>query len=550
MAKTKTVLGIDIGTVTIKIVEVESVNDTLKLLNYVIFPIPQTYLSENLDENERLDHISNILKEVLKENKIKTSKVCVSIASNAVFTRFVKMPFSDPKKLDRLITFEAQQQIPFPLDEVSWDYQIVGKNEDEEFEVLIAAIKQEHLHRQFQSLSNISLSPAIFDVGSLATYNALLNSQINIDETAIILDIGANPAVMILHHPKGYWVRTLAFSSKGLTQALMKEFNIDYDEAESLKYKGSILNESSLNIVDSQDLNHRINIIITQNVKKLYTEITRSLNFYKAQFCDVNIDRFILAGGGSMLESIQLYLSSKFKINVDYANPFMGMQLAKNISSKDLNDIAYLFCESVGLGLRVTNSCKVEFNLMTISVHIEQTVKKYLKYFYISMIILIITFNYSSFTISRKNNSLQKIKTTITKQHHEINQVKTNLNKEQNKLDQDTKKLLLFKEIADGRGQWLSFLLGIGDTITEKMYLKLFSTSLIQNTSQNHSKTMFWQQKSNNIKIAGVTKDKDDLSLFKDNLTSHKQISEVKIVKAFVDNENNHIEFELNVKLK
>jgi len=550
MAKTETVLGIDIGTVTIKIVEVESLNGKLRLLNYVIFPIPQIHLSDNLDEDTRLEHISNMLKEVLKNNKIKTSKACISVDSNAVFTRFVKMPFSDPKKLDRLITFEAQQQIPFPLDEVSWDYQIVGKNQDEEFEVLIAAIKQDLLQKQFQSLHNISLSPAIFDVGSLATYNALLNSQINVDETAIILDIGATPAVMILHHPEGYWVRTLAFSSKALTQALMKEFNIEYDEAESLKYKGSILNESSLNMTDPTNLDHRINVIITQNVKKLYTEITRSLNFYKAQFCDVNIDRFILAGGGSMLESIQLYLSSKFKINVDYANPFTGMQLAKNISSKDLNDIAYLFCEAVGLGLRASTPCKVEFNLMTMSVHIEQTVKKYLKYFYISMIIFIIAFCYSSFVISRKNELLKEIKTNILKKHQEINKVKTNLSKEQNKLDQDTKKLLLFEEIAKERGSWLNFLLGIGHTITEKMYLKEFSTSFSQNISPSSHQAMLWQQKSKHIKLIGVTKDKDDLSLFKDNLIANKYIQNVKIVKAFVDNENNHIEFELSIELK
>ncbi|OVE74264.1 hypothetical protein BVX93_00345, partial [bacterium B13(2017)] len=349
MLKSKTVLGIDIGSVTIKMVEMENGRNGPVLLKFVIAPISGIEKFDDSDDEKRIAHITALIKTLLKEKKFKSNIAAVSISSRSVFTRFVKMPFSDLKKLDRMINFEAQQQIPFPLEVVSWDYQIVGKNQEEEYEVLIAAIKQDILNKQFQSLNSISLTPMIFDVGALATYNSLLRKQISVEENIIILDLGANPAVMIIHQPNGYWVRTLSYSSISLSQTLMRQFNISYEEAESLKFNGYIINESAMSKMQD-DINFKINCIITQHAKKLYTEIMRSLNFYRTQFVDIKLDRIILCGGGCRLDNIKLYLSTKLKLNVEYANPLQDMEISKSIDLKEINDVSYLFCESIGLG--------------------------------------------------------------------------------------------------------------------------------------------------------------------------------------------------------
>ncbi|EKD26050.1 MAG: Type IV pilus assembly protein PilM [uncultured bacterium] len=544
MLKTNTVLGIDIGSVTIKVVEMEMGKNSPVLVNCAVIPISNTGELEEGNTPAYNERVCAILKNVLKEKKIKSNIAAVSISNRLVFTRFVKMPFSDSSKLEKLINFEAQQQIPFPLEEVSWDYQIVGKNPDEEYEVLIAAIKKDVLDSQFTTLKEASINPVIFDVGALSTYNCLLHSQIAPEEKTIIIDIGANPAVMIIHQPGGYWVRTLSYSSIGVTQSLMKQFNISYEEAESLKLNGYIISENAVPKSDN-DINFKINSIITMNAKKLYTELVRSISFYRSQFADIEFDRIILCGGGCMLDDLKLYMSSKFKVTVDYANPFNNVEISSNLNAKEIKEVSYLFCEAIGLGLRQLLSCRVELNLMTISANIENTLKKYLKYFYILWIIMAFSLGYSIYINKTNLKKLEERKEEILTEHNRLKVLKDRISKETANSLTTENELELLKSISKDRGYWMTFFTNLIALVNNEIYLTRFSLG----TGKDDSTVITWQTKYESVIVAGFADSVAVIDVFKANIANIDIVSDVEMLKASIGADKK-IDFELKLKLR
>jgi len=544
MLKAKTVLGIDIGFMTLKLVEMELSKKGPVLVNYAIAPISDVAELAEKDVLERNQKITALLKNILKDKKIKATSAVVALSSRSIFTRFVKMPFSDPKKLQKLITFEAQQQIPFPLEEVSWDYQVVCKNEDEEFEVLIAAIKQDTLNAQMDVIKKTALTPVIIDVGSMALYNCI-QSQIEPNEKVIILDVGATPATLIIHQPSGYWVRTLSYSSMALTQTLMRTFNISFEESESLKFGGMILNETSTTgsqaLKSSEGVNFKINQILTTHAQKLHAEIMRSLGFYRTQFKDIEFDRIILCGGGSRLNDLRLYLSSKMNMPVDFINPLAGIELDKKVEAKEIQDVAYLFGDAIGLALRQLQPCKVELNLMSVSANIETTFKRYLKYYYFFCFTLFITFGFCIFAINSTLHRLTLSQGKILNEHESLENLKTKIVKEsqQNKiLEQEVS---LFIRVCRGRDFWLQFYLVLNRIIPSQITLTHLSPIRTQQGGAEQNEINF------QISLSGMAENPTILDQFKEKILGLDWVTKVDIVKAAIEG---NVDFELRISLQ
>ncbi|MBN2145450.1 MAG: type IV pilus assembly protein PilM [Candidatus Aureabacteria bacterium] len=542
MLKSKTVLGINIGTLTIKLVEMERRKSGPVIVNYAVAPIPDAFeLNERNAVAERNTRIRDLLKSILKEKKIKGEMAAVSVSNQSVFTRFVKMPFSESKKLEKLIAFEAQQQIPFPLEEVSWDYQVVG-NKEGESEVLIAAIKQDSLNEQLQVFQNTPIIPHIVDIGAMALYSALLQGQIQPNERVIILDIGASPATLLIHHPEGYWVRTLPYSSLSLTQSLMRNFELSYEEAESLKFKGFIMNESSFSR-PSDDINYKINHLITTGAKKLHAEITRTLNFYKTQFNDIEFDRIILGGGGSRLDDLKAYLSSKFRVTVDSACPLQGIEVSSDLDTKEISEVAYLFSEAVGLALRQIGDCKVKLNLMTVAANVESSIKKYLKYFYILCLIVGLGLGMASFFTYNKLQDLSARKDEIIDEDARLQSLKTKIKYEADNNVKLEREARLIKSISKNRNNWLRFYLNLNLVIPPEIYLSGFSTYSSEGKKIEKSS-------SKQVLISGMAPNRSVLDKFQEKLASLEYVQSVEMPKAnFLPDSSNYIDFQFLLTL-
>lgn len=536
MLKSNTVLGVEIGFSTLKVIELEKTRSGLQIVNYAVASLSRSAEEDSSDDATlKSREVSELLKRIIREKKIKARSASVAVSNKSVFTKFVKLPFGDHKNVAKLVAFEAQQQIPFPLEDVSWDYQIIGKSKEDEYEVLIAAIKQTTLQEVLSVFKGTGITPVLMDIGAMSLYNALLKSQIKPEEKVIVLDIGATPATLIVHHAGGYWVRTLPYSSVSLTHVLMKSFNISFEEAESLKFNGMILSEMVFE-GETNDVNVKINQTITQSAQKLHTEVARSLNFYRTQFDEFEPDRLILCGGGSHLDDLRAFLGSRMKVTVDFADPLSGLQYGRNVNPQEINEVGYIFSGAVGLAMRQVESSRVELNLMTVATDIKTSMAQYFRYYYMIVIVIMGVLGFGLFELMKQNDVLQKRYESVHAEHSRLDGLKTKIQQVKGSVVKSESELKILQKHASGRSYWFALYLALNRKVPETIRLSEF-TPTVADTKNIQSGAQPNKADSIVVNLSGVADSSRDLDVFKEGLLKLVWIEKIDVTKAsFVGN--------------
>lgn len=230
-----TFIGIDIGSSSIKLIVLKRIKG--------VFSVEEAQVKEfefdesTLKSKQTKDTITGYLREQLQavSGKTKVRKVCVSVWGQSAFIRFIKLPKVEKQKLVKMVRFEAQQQVPFPIDSVIWDYQIFPQSKGGEFEVLLVAVKNKVIDFLLSSLRQTGLEIEAIDVSSLACLNAV--KLLYKGENFIIVDIGAKSTDVIVQDSHKIWTRSIALGGNDITKSIMVHYNIDFKAAQELKNK-------------------------------------------------------------------------------------------------------------------------------------------------------------------------------------------------------------------------------------------------------------------------------------------------------------------------
>src|SRR5204863_9723938 len=188
---------------------------------------------ENPGEPIRHAQITATIREVLKELGIKSGKVNYAVAGQSVFARFVKLPSVEEEKIERIIAFEAQQNVPFPISEVVWDYQLVGSGTDEQLQVVLVAIKSDLLEALNGAVEAAGLRPVIIDVATMALANAFRYNYDEFEGCSLLIDIGARTTNLIFIEQDKIFTRNVPIGGSSITSALAKELNESFSRAEA-----------------------------------------------------------------------------------------------------------------------------------------------------------------------------------------------------------------------------------------------------------------------------------------------------------------------------
>src|SRR6266576_6980108 len=180
---------------------------------------------ENPGEPIRHAQINDKISEILNEHRIKSGKVNYAVAGQSVFARFVKLPAVEEEKIDRIIAFEAQQNVPFPIDEVVWDYQLVGGGTEEQLQVVLVAIKADLLEGMNAAVEAAGLRPDVIGVATMGLYNAFRYNYSDVTEPSLLVDIGARTTNLLFIEPGKIFSRSVPIGGSSVTAALAKEFN-------------------------------------------------------------------------------------------------------------------------------------------------------------------------------------------------------------------------------------------------------------------------------------------------------------------------------------
>jgi len=366
MAKRERILVLDIGSTAIHAGEFEidpqSSTMTLMATDNVEFP-------EYPNENNRSFIVANALQSVMQSGKFTSKNAAICVSGQAAFMRFVKLPpvTEDDASVRQIVEYEARQNVPFPMDEVIWDYQLIGSDEDD-LEVMFAVIKNDIVEGVIQAVQGVGLKPKLVDFAPAALYNAARANYIGEDECAMLLDIGGRCTNLLFLDKGRFFARAIPIAGYSITQQVAKEFGISNEEAEVLKRRHGFVALGGAYEEPESEVAATISKIIRNVMTRLHGEINRSINVYRTQQKGNNPTRLFLAGGSGTMQFTDTFFSEKLRMEVTWFNPFQIVELAPEVDRDELQKSFHVMPEVVGVALRLMRDCPVEISLVTDSI--------------------------------------------------------------------------------------------------------------------------------------------------------------------------------------
>src|SRR5215475_671274 len=361
MLNTKSFLAADFGAGSLKLAEFE-VNEAggLRLKQYAL----KSLGAEGAQEASREAVILKALQEMLAQRGIKAKGVNVCAPGFHVFSKFVKLPPVDAGKVTQIIQYEAQQNVPFPLSEVVWDYQILGSTPGGELEVLLVAIKADIVEGLFRVTEAAGLKLQLCDVSPAALCNTFRYNYGDLEDCTMLLDIGAKTSNLLFFEKNKVYARSINLGANSITQDFANESKLSFSDAEAKKIAEGFVSLGGAYEEPENAHQAAISKIARQFMTRLHIQVNQTMQFYRGQQGGSAPQRLFLSGGASVMPYTAQFFAEKLNVPVEYFNPFRNVQIDPSINLEDLARVAHSLGEVVGLGLRNLAHCPVELNLM------------------------------------------------------------------------------------------------------------------------------------------------------------------------------------------
>lgn len=370
MVRSNAVWGIDVGNCSLKAMRcyVDDSNPARLVadaIDYIEYPMILTQSGANPEEL-----IRDALKEFLSRNNIRNDKMAISIAGQNGLVRFIKLPPIDPKKIPDIVRYEAKQQIPFDLNEVIWDYQRLGRAEDNsgfplEVEIGLFAMKRDQVFHILEPYEDVDIPVDYVQLAPLALYNYMMVDEMHdlpsVDEYdpenpppyVVVLSMGTDATDLILTNGFRVWQRNLPIGGNHFTKALMKELKLTFAKADHLKR----------NLTSSQD-----KVAVLKAMQPVFNnfqnEIQRSLGYHSSLDPNAQYDRVIALGSAMKLAGLTKYLSQNLGIRVELGTSFAGLDTSLLADSAIVKENLPSYGICYGLCLQGVKRATVRTNLL------------------------------------------------------------------------------------------------------------------------------------------------------------------------------------------
>ncbi len=340
------VLGLDISSTAVKLLELGKSGDRLRVESYAVEPLPpNSVIEKNISDVEA---VGEAIKRAVKRSGSRTRFAAAAVAGSAVITKTVSMPANlSEDELEQQIQLEADQYIPYPLEEVNLDFEVLGptENDPERVDVLLAASRSENVDVRVAAIELAGLKAKIVDVEAYAIENAfqLLAPQLpeqGIDQTIAVVDVGATMTTLnVMHDLKNIYTREQVFGGKQLTEEIQRRYGLSYEEAGMAKRQGGLPD----NYVPE---------VLEPFMEAMAQQVSRSLQFFFSANQYSSVDHIVLAGGSAMIPGIDELIADKLGVHTSIANPFANMTLASRVKAQSLSNDAPALMIACGLALR------------------------------------------------------------------------------------------------------------------------------------------------------------------------------------------------------
>ncbi len=440
MLNSKSFLSLDFGAGSLKMAEFEVTEaGSLRLKQFGVKSLGQ----EGAQDNTREASILQAIRELLAEKHFTARNINVCAPGFHVFSKFVKLPPVDTSKVTQIIQYEAQQNVPFPLEEVVWDFQILGAAASGELEVLLVAIKADIVEGLFRTAEAAGLRLELVDVSHAALNNAFRYNYGDLDGCTMLLDIGAKTSNLLFFEKGKVYSRSINIGSNSITQDFATESRLSFADAERTKTEKGFVSLGGAYEEPEDAQAAAISKIARQVMTRLHIQVNQTIQFYRGQQGGSAPARLFLAGGASIMPYTAQFFADKLSVPVEYFNPFRSIEIDPAVALPELEKAAHCFGEVVGLGLRNLAHCPVELNLMPKSSIQKQQFSQKQPYFVAAVFALVlVVFAYGLFykkLVAVKQSTLEDLGARVDPlkvQEAALKKAQNDLKKTQGEADQ------------------------------------------------------------------------------------------------------------------
>ncbi len=469
MASSQKIVTLDVGWSTLKLSEF-AVNRT-GAVTLLRFGHAELGLDPNKDE-DRAQFITQALAELFRKTGIKDKQLRVSVSGHLIFTKFIKLPNVEASQLEKIVGFEAQQNVPFPMNEVVWDYQmLVPKPGGIESECVLVAIKKEVLEVELGAVEAAGAVVTHVDVAPFALLNAFRFSVQANEGCSLMINVGAKSTNFIFVEGDRFWIRTIPIAGHLITQNMCNEMQEPFVASETLKRGKGFVSLGGVYADPPDETAARISKLIRTTMTKLHIELNRSAAAWRTNYGGSAPVKAYLYGGGAEVQYTNFFIEDKLNIPVEYFNPLANVNVAPSANPGSLvRDYIYVG-DGLGVALRLTGSSPVEISLEAPRIVARKQQAQVRPYYLIALAMWLLVMVGVNLYFAREIQLLQPVLDQKTEEAANVQRLSGLIKPT---LDEYTSLQAMSDSITDlgqDRTHWLRILNALNDKITLGMWI-------------------------------------------------------------------------------
>ena len=378
MFSTDRILALDIGASKILLAEFSLKGPAPVLTGYASAELDP--LSAGQPGADLFSSAAETVKALMAEKGFKPAPLYVMLPGQTVFPRFMKIPAASSDLVDNLVRDEAAENLPFPLDQVVWDYWRLGTDEATgELDALIVATKSETAADAAALADAIGCPLALVDAAPLALYNSVRFNCPELDGCTLVLDVGARATNLVFVEGSKVFMRTIPIAGNTVTHEIARTLGVEPAEAERIKKEIGFVALGGTYAVADDETADTVSKVVRNVATRLHSEVNRSINFYRSQQGGSAPDRMLLTGGTALTRHLDTFFQEKLGVEVSYFNPFTNLSVEPGLEED--SEGLFLMASLAGLALRAGAKCPVEINLIPPAIAEERRFLRRLPFF-------------------------------------------------------------------------------------------------------------------------------------------------------------------------
>ena len=459
----------------------------LTLLNYGMAPLAPV----DADTPGAMESVlTPAIHAIMRERGIKSAPVVVSLNGQSVFPRFAKVPaVGDAEKLDQIVRYEVEQNVPFPMDEIVWNYQSLGQTPDGDQATIVVAAKLEHVRGVTNSVLGAGLSPEIVDVAPMAVYNTFKFGAGDTSGCNVLLDIGSRSTALIIVEDEKVYIRSIPVGGNSINKEISQAFGCSLEDAEQLKRERGYVALGGVT-EDPDEVTDRVSKVIRGVMTRLHAEVSRSINFYRSQQGGSQPSRLVLTGGTAMIPQLDEFFRESLQVEVEYLNPFGSVSIGPAVDSAKLEGEALTLNESIGLALRHTPYAEMTFNLMPPEIIEGKRAAKRVPFLVAGCVLVLAALGLGIVAVNRDIDVYRAQNAAVTEKRNSLSALDKKVKEAQRKLDAETEKSEDLRLLLASRPLALYRLKTVRESLIDGMWIREWKTEPAKSSEEGDTVTV------------------------------------------------------------